>query len=112
MTTKAAQAAELFAQNPNMTSKQLADLFVEKLGMTPLGARTYSYNVRKAGSAPKVEKTVAKKVAAPKEPKVKGVAKKQAAQPTGTMIANIPWDELSDVVKQELAAEFKVEKVQ
>lgn len=45
--TKKSQAIELVAQNPQMTSGDLQKLFMEKLGMSKLGARTYLYNIRK-----------------------------------------------------------------
>ena len=72
MATKAEQAVELFKLNPNLTVAELTQLIQDKLSMTPLGARTYAYNARKATGAyqPKVRVKAEKAEKAEKAPKV------------------------------------------
>lgn len=92
MATKLEQALELAKLNPSFDGKQLQALFVEKLGMTELGARTYSYNVRKQLSTPGATPT----------PRVKGerkaVAKRANAAVTGGSVEFGTWANLSKPV--------------
>lgn len=45
--TKMDQAVEIVKNNPKATQSQLVDMFVNILGMTTAGAKTYSYTARK-----------------------------------------------------------------
>lgn len=103
MATKQEQAIELLKQNPDISTSELAKLIQEKIGMTPLGARTYAYNARKAlgvAAAPKQPKAE-KAPKTEKQPK----APKAEKQPKAPKAEKQPKAKVAKVTKQNATEE-------
>lgn len=140
MASKAELAIEIFRSNPGMANTDFVAKLISDLGMTKLGARTYSYNVRKmfANGEPtpviKVQKEP-KAPKAPKEPKAGKVSKQKKMTtvsgslnvevgPDSTIVeaakaihkasylSFMDWENLSQASRDEFIAQVKSETVE
>ena len=55
--SKQAKAYEMYLSNAGMNTKEFVQLLIDQLGMTKLGARTYTYNCRKKSKSAEVVQT-------------------------------------------------------
>ncbi len=55
--SKQSKAYEMYLSNPGMNTKEFVQLLIDQLGMTKLGARTYTYNCRKKNKSTEVVQT-------------------------------------------------------
>lgn len=58
MKTKFEMACEVISAHPTFNRKQMIELLVERVGLTPAGASTYYYNANKQSQIPKSETTI------------------------------------------------------